>query len=90
MRECLVHYRFLKSKLRNTLDKHMDTCLILYVTKYYINNFPYERALALLQSDCDKRGENNITKFSNELDMEHNALEVHNDNAFGEDHVHNE
>ena len=37
----------LKSKLRNKLDKHMDTCLRLYVTKYNINNFPYERALAL-------------------------------------------
>ena len=38
---------FLKSNLGNKLDKHMDTCLILYVTKYDIKNFPYERALAL-------------------------------------------
>ena len=79
----------LKSKLRNNLDKHMDTCLILYVTKYDINNFPYERALALWRSDCDRRGENNIRNLSNELDTEHNVLEAHNDSLFGEDHVQN-
>jgi hypothetical protein len=61
---------FLKSKMRNKLDKHMDVCLILYLTKYYITNFPYERSLALWRSDCDIRGENSITNFSNELDME--------------------
>ena len=38
---------FLKSKLRNKLDKNVDTCLRLYVTKYEIENFPYERALSL-------------------------------------------
>ena len=31
----------LKSKLRNKLDKNVDTCLRLYVTKYEIDNFPY-------------------------------------------------
>jgi hypothetical protein len=75
---------FLKSKMRNKLDKHMDICLRLYVTKYDISNFPYERALALWRSDCDRRGENNITRFSNELDTEHNSLEVHNDSPSGE------
>ena len=80
---------FLKSKLRNKLDKHMDTCLRLYVTKYDINNFPYERALALWRSDCDRRGENNIRNLSNELDTKHNVLEAHNDSVFGEDHVQN-
>jgi hypothetical protein len=48
---------FLKSKLRNKLDKHMGTCLILYVTKYDISNFPFDRALALWRLDCDRRGE---------------------------------
>jgi hypothetical protein len=40
----------LKSKLRKNIDKHMDT-------KYDINNFPFDRALALWRSDCDRRGE---------------------------------
>jgi len=68
---------FLKSKLKNNLDKHVDTCL--YVTKYDIDNFPYERALTLWRSDYDRRGEKNITNISNELDIEHNVLEAHND-----------
>jgi hypothetical protein len=38
---------FLKSKMRNKLDKHIDICLLLYVTKDDITSFPYERALAL-------------------------------------------
>lgn len=80
---------FLKSKLRNKLDKNMDTCLRLYATKYDVNNFPYERALALWRSDCDRRGENNITNCSDELDMEHNVSQDHNDSSSGEDHVQN-
>ena len=59
---------FLKSKLRNKLDKNVDTCLRLYVTKYDITNFPFNRALALWRSDCERRGECNITNVSNELD----------------------
>ena len=47
---------FLKSKLRNKLDKNVDTCLRLYVTKYEVGNFPYEIALALWQSDRERRG----------------------------------
>ena len=34
-------------------------------------------------------GENNITKFSNELDVEHNVLDDHNDDSYGEGHVQN-
>ena len=70
---------FLKSKLRNKLDKNVDNCLILYVTKYGITNFPFNRALALRQSNYERRGELNITNVSNELDTEHNVLEAHND-----------
>ena len=66
---------FLKSNLRKKLDKHMDICLKLYVTKYDINNFPYERELALWWSYCDRRGEDNTTNFSNKIDMEHDILE---------------
>ena len=67
----------------------MDTCLILYVTKYEIDNFPYERALSLWWSNHERRGENNITNFSNELDVEPNVLDDHNDGSSGEGHVQN-
>ena len=52
---------FLNSKLRNTLDKNVDTFLRLYVKKYDITNFPFNRALALWRSDCERKGECNIT-----------------------------
>ena len=61
---------FLNSKLRNKLDNNMDTCSRLYVTKYGITNFPFNRALSLWRSDCKRRGEYNITNVSNELDIE--------------------
>ena len=67
----------------------MDTCLILYVTKYEITNFPFNRALALWRSDCERRGECNITNVSNELDTKHNFLEAHNDISSTEVHVQN-
>ena len=81
---------FLKSSMRNKLDKHIDICLILYITKYDITTFPYERELALWRSDWDRRGENNITSFSNELHTKHNSLEAHNDSPSGEGLVQNE
>ena len=80
---------FFKSKLRNKLDKNVDKFLRLYVTKYEVDNFPYERALALWRSNHERKGENNITNFSNELDMEHNVLDDHNDDSYGEGHVQN-
>ena len=70
---------FLKSKLRNKIDKNVNTSLRLYVTKYGIANFPFNRALALWLSDCERRGECNITNVSNELDTKHNVLEAQND-----------
>ena len=75
--------------MRDKLDKNVDTCLRLYVTKYEVDNFPCERALALLRSDRERRGENNITNFSNEIDMEHNVFDDHNDSSSGEVHVQN-
>jgi hypothetical protein len=68
---------FLKSKLMKIIDKHMDTCLRLYLTKYDINTFHFYRALYLWRSDCDRRGEYNTTNSSNEIDMEDNILEGH-------------
>ena len=62
--------KLLKSKLRNKLDKNVDTCLRLYVRNYEVDNFPYERALALWRSNLERRGKNNITNISNELDVE--------------------
>ena len=67
----------------------MDICLILYVTKYEVDNFPYERASTLSWLDRERRGEKNIKNFSNKLDMEHNVLEDRNDSWSREGHVHN-
>ena len=80
----------LKSKLRNKIDKNVDTCLRLNVTKYEADNFPYERTIALWKSYRERRGENNITNFSNELDVEHNVLDDHNDGSSGEGRVQND
>ena len=78
---------FLNSKLRNKIDKNVDICLRLYVTKYEVNNLPYERSLALWRSDHERRGENNITNLSNEIDMENNVLDDHNDGSCRKVHV---
>ena len=78
---------YLKSNFRNKLDKNMDICLKLYVTKYDINYFPYERALALWRSYCDRRGKDNTTNFSNKIDMEHDILEDQNYSSCGKDFV---
>ena len=67
----------------------MDTCLRLYVTKYDIKQFPFDRALALWWSYHDRRGEYNTKNSSNELDMEDNILEGHNNSSSTEFPVHN-
>ena len=76
---------FLNSKLRNKMDKNLDTCLRLYVTKYEVDNFPYERELSLWRSDRERRGENNITNISNELDMENEDQSQNVENVENED-----
>ena len=76
---------FLKSKLRNKLDKNVETCLRLYVTKYDIDNFPYGRALALWRSERERRG----TNLSNEPNKEHSVLQDHNDSSSREDDIQN-
>eukprot|EP01018_Ginkgo_biloba_P011873 Gb_23573 [translate_table: standard] len=70
---------FLKSKLRNKLNKHLDPCLRLYVTKYNINNFPFDRALALWRSDCDRRGKSSILNLSNPSTTDKDCMEIDND-----------
>ena len=36
---------FLKSKIRNKLDKNLDNCLRLYNSRYEVESFPYGRAI---------------------------------------------
>lgn len=52
---------FLKSNIRNKLDKNLENCLRLYTSKYEINTFPYERALKLWMKKCQRRGLGNIS-----------------------------
>ena len=52
---------FLKSKLRNKLDKNLENCLRLYTSTYEINTFPYERALQLWKKKCQRRGLGNVS-----------------------------
>ena len=41
---------FLKSNVRNKLDKNLETCLRLFVTQYNVRDFPYDRSLAIWNS----------------------------------------
>ncbi len=36
---------FLKSKVRNKLDKNLDTCMRFYNSRYEVESFPYDRAV---------------------------------------------
>ena len=53
---------FLKSNVRNKLDKNLETCLRLFVTQYNVRDFPYERSLAIWNSTCERRGLCNTSK----------------------------
>ena len=63
--------------------------IICNMKEHQLDSFPYERALALWRSNHERRGENNITNFSSEIDVEHNVLDDHNEGSFGEGHVQN-
>lgn len=52
----------LKSKIRNKLDKNLETCLRLFVTQYNVRDFPYDRALAIWNSMRERRGVCNTLK----------------------------
>ena len=52
---------FLKSKVRNKLDKNLEIFLRLYTYRYEINNFPYERPLQLWMKKCQRRGLGNVS-----------------------------
>ena len=51
---------FLKSKVRNILDKNLESCLRLYVSCYSLEYFPYDKALTLWNSLVERRGVSNI------------------------------
>ena len=61
---------FLKSKLRNRMDNNIVSCVRLYISNYDINNFPYERALALWTSECSRRGGSNMIDSLKDFDSE--------------------
>ena len=52
---------FLKSKVRNKIDKNLENCMRLYTSTYEINTFPYKRALKLWMKKCQRRGLGNIS-----------------------------
>ena len=53
---------FLKSNVRNKLDKNLEACLRLFVTQYNFRNFPYDRSLAIWNSMCERWGLCNTSK----------------------------
>ena len=55
---------FLKSKVRNKLDKDLDNCLRLYNSRYEVESFPYDRAASIWRKQCQKRGIANISNPS--------------------------
>lgn len=55
---------FLKSKLRNKLDKNLENCLRLYTSRYDVHTFPYDRALQIWRSKCERRGLGNTSNQS--------------------------
>ena len=38
---------FLKSKLRNKLDKNLESCLRVYTSRYDVKTFPYQKAMEI-------------------------------------------
>ena len=55
---------FLKSKVRNKLDKKMDNCLRLYNFRYEVDSFPYDKALNIWRNQCQRRWISNISNPS--------------------------
>ena len=55
---------FLKSKVRNKLDKNLDNCLRLYNSRYEVESFPYDRAVSIWRKWCQRRGIANISNTS--------------------------
>ena len=47
---------FLKSKLRNKLDKNLESCLRVYTSRYDVNTFPYQKTMEIWKKRCKRRG----------------------------------
>jgi hypothetical protein len=55
---------FLKSKLRNKLDKNLESCLRVYTSRYDVNTFPYQKAMEIWKKRCKRRGVGNTINQS--------------------------
>ena len=55
---------FLKSKLRNKLDKNLESCLRVYTSRYDVNTFPYQKAIEIWKKRCKRRGVGNTINQS--------------------------
>lgn len=55
---------FIKSNIRNKLDKNLETCLRMYNSRYDVHNFPYDRAVKIWRKKCQRRGMGNISNQS--------------------------
>ncbi|KAH9296664.1 hypothetical protein KI387_044244 [Taxus chinensis] len=61
---------FIKSKLRNRLDKNLESCMRCYVSRYSIETFSFDRAIAHWNSLCERRGVNNTATSTNIPNLE--------------------
>ncbi|KAH7415371.1 hypothetical protein KP509_14G039800 [Ceratopteris richardii] len=48
---------FIRNAMRNRLNKNLDTCLRLFVSKSDLETFPFEEAYAIWKSQCQRRSE---------------------------------
>ena len=55
---------FLKSKVRNKLDKKLDSYLRLYNLRYEVKSLPYDRAINIWNNQCKRRGIANVPNSS--------------------------
>ena len=81
MREFFSNLGFLKSKVRNKLDKNLDNFLRLYNSRYEVESFTYDRLVNIWRNQCQRRGIANISNLSGSgsgsyLDIESNEDDV--------------
>ncbi|KAH7405300.1 hypothetical protein KP509_15G064700 [Ceratopteris richardii] len=48
---------FIRNATRNRLNKNLDTCLRLFVSKSDLETFPFEEAYPIWKSQCERRSE---------------------------------
>ncbi|KAH7440207.1 hypothetical protein KP509_04G096500 [Ceratopteris richardii] len=48
---------FIRNATRNRLNKNLDTCLRLFVSKSDLETFPFEEAYVIWKSQCQRRSE---------------------------------